>query len=159
LVLAFVGIGFLFFAGLGISFGAGVFVGMQRVAHTHEPEVPAISASTPSLPAPKRDVPVHDRAVLAGCTSRDLEAIETTISAAIEVGAPTYNAGNFQGCFAAYESAARTLESTLPKACRGPTKALATGRGNAAATASPADKAWAMRDAFDGLLDVIERTR
>ena len=36
-------------------------------------------------------------------------------------------------------------------------KALMVGVRQAAARKSGADKAWAMRDAFDGMLDVIER--
>jgi hypothetical protein len=34
---------------------------------------------------------------------------------------------------------------------------LADGRKRAARLADPSDQAWAMRDTFDGLLDVIRR--
>jgi hypothetical protein len=112
---------------------------------------------SPHLPPVKRDVPVFEGRLLDGCSHADLDAVETGISDAIDVGAPLYNAGDFDGCYRTYESAALTLERKTSAQCKGPAKALRTGRENAAKLSTPAQQAWAMRDAFDGLLDVIGR--
>jgi hypothetical protein len=51
---------------------------------------------------------------------------------------------------------AADLERRLSSACTGPARALATARGYAGSLDDPSRQAWAMRDAFDGLLDVVE---
>jgi hypothetical protein len=56
-----------------------------------------------------------------------------------------------------YEGAALDLERKLGKACKSPQKALADGRKRAASLKASHAQAWAMRDAFDGLLEVIQR--
>jgi len=111
----------------------------------------------PKLPAIKRSVPVFEVRVLDGCSKQDLDTVEARISTAIETGAPQYNDGDFDGCFTTYESTALALEHAVGKTCKGPASALKTGREQAAKRTTPAERAWAMRDAFDGLLDVIDR--
>ena len=111
----------------------------------------------PKLPAIKRRVPVFEVRVLDGCTKQDLDTVEARIGAAIQTGAPLYNDGDFDGCFTTYESTAREIEHDVGKTCKGPASALKTGREQAAKRTSSAERAWAMRDAFDGLLDVIDR--
>ena len=111
----------------------------------------------PKLPTVKRSVPVFEVRVLDGCSKQDLDTVETRIGAAIETGAPLYNGGDFDGCFQTYESTAVALERAVGKTCKGPAFALKTGRDQAAKRTTPAERAWAMRDAFDGLLDVIDR--
>jgi hypothetical protein len=49
------------------------------------------------------------------------------------------------------------IERDVGKTCKGPASALKTGREQAAKRTTSAERAWAMRDAFDGLLDVIDR--
>ena len=80
------------------------------------------------------------------------------IDGAISVGAPLYNSGDFAGCYHLYEGTAADIERKLSSACSGPTRALESGRTRAASLSGPSAQAWAMRDAFDGLLDVIERS-
>jgi hypothetical protein len=109
------------------------------------------------LPGVKRAVPHHPLSMLAGCSADAQSLIVNTIGDAISIGAPLYNQGNFPACFHIYEGAAVDLERKLPAACRGPAGALGDGRKKAAGLSSPSDQAWAMRDAFDGLLDVIGR--
>ena len=113
--------------------------------------------SNPKLPAIKRHVPVFDARVLDGCSKTDLDTVENGIQAAINVGAPLYNDGDFDGCFHTYESTALTLEKKTGSTCKGPARALKSGRDKASKLTSAAEQAWAMRDAFDGLLDVIDR--
>jgi hypothetical protein len=76
---------------------------------------------------------------------------------AIEVGAPLYNRGNFEACFHIYEGAAMDLERRLPKRCSGPRKALGEGRARAAKLNDASAQAWALRDTFDGLFEVVAR--
>jgi hypothetical protein len=111
----------------------------------------------PKLPSIKRAVPVFEVRVLDGCTKQDLDTVEARIGAAIETGAPLYNDGDFDGCFTTYESTALGLEHDVGKSCKGPASALKSGRERAAKRTTSAERAWAMRDAFDGLLDVIDR--
>jgi hypothetical protein len=116
-----------------------------------EPEV------TPKLPAVKRSVPVFNVRVLDGCSREDLDTVETRINDAIDTGAPMYNEGDFAGCYGTYESAALSIEHDVGKTCKGPASALKAGRDRAAKLTTLAERAWAMRDAFDGLLNVLDR--
>jgi hypothetical protein len=79
------------------------------------------------------------------------------LTEAIDVGAPAYNQRHFAACYHAYEGAALNLEKRLPAACGGPKKAMREGRNRAAKLTDAAAQAWAMRDAFDGLIEVIGR--
>jgi hypothetical protein len=111
----------------------------------------------PDLPQVRRQVPVHDVSVLRGCSDDDLRLVGASIQRAIEVGAPLYNDGNFAACYHVYEGASLDVDRKLPLSCRGPKKALDAGRRKAAQLKDASAQAWAMRDAFDGLLSVIIR--
>jgi hypothetical protein len=76
---------------------------------------------------------------------------------AIQVGSPLYNQGDFASCYHVYAGAALDLERRLGAACKGPRQTLGDGRRRAAELDDAAAQAWAMRDAFDGLLEVILR--
>ncbi len=120
---------------------------------------PAGSNPHRSLPAVTRHVPNHPLRLLEGCSGANLATIDDVIGDAIQIGVPLYNDGNFAGCYHAYVGAALNLENQLPKACSGPSKALANGRKTADGLDRVSAQAWAMRDAFDGLLDVIARSQ
>lgn len=125
-----------------------------------EPVTPVASdeeAAEPKLPSVKRDVPIFQARILDGCSAGDLEKVDHQIEAAISIGAPLYNDGDFAGCYATYEATAQSIERDVGKTCKGPAGALKDGRERAKKRASAAESAWAMRDAFDGLLDVIDR--
>ena len=109
------------------------------------------------LPPAERHVPKHTLSLLDGCSAVDLDVLRSGIDDAIEVGAPLYNAGNFAGCYHMYEGTAADLERKVGAACAGPRSALEAGRTRAASSMGPSAQAWAMRDAFDGLVDVIAR--
>jgi len=110
-----------------------------------------------TLPSVKREVPRHDLKLLTGCTDQDLERAVHIVSEAIEVGAPVYNQHHFAACYHIYEGAALDVEKRLPIACTGPKRAMRDGRTRAQKLEDPSAQAWAMRDAFDGLLEVIVR--
>ena len=120
-------------------------------------ETPSDSSEKPSLPHVQRNVPLFDARVLEGCSRNDLDTVQLGIRTAIDTGAPMYNDGDFDGCYKTYEAAALRIERATPKACKGPASVLKIGREHAAKLGTAAEQAWAMRDAFDGLLDVIDR--
>ena len=109
------------------------------------------------LPAPPpRNVPHHAMTVLDRCAPASVARIGKAIDDAISVGAPLYNQGHYEACFRIYEAVALELQRDVP-ACAAAKKALMSGVTEAAKRKSGVDKAWAMRDAFDGMLDLIER--
>jgi len=124
----------------------------KRDARATEP-APAAHALPPP---PPRNVPHHALAVLDHCAPASIARIAQAIEDAISVGAPLYNQGSFEACFRIYEAVTLELQQSVP-ACGAAKKALMVGVRQAATRKSDVDKAWAMRDAFDGMLDVIER--
>ncbi len=116
-----------------------------------------LAALEPALPRIQRQVPRHPLKILDGCSDDSLALLIRSVGEAIDVGAPLYNNGDFAACYHVYEGAASDLERKLPRACKGPKRALADGKKRAAKLTDPSLAAWAMRDAFDGLLEVIHR--
>ena len=108
-------------------------------------------------PKPRASVPHHPLTILDGCSQDAQRMVVKMLGDAIEVGAPLYNAGNADACYHVYDGAASDLERRLPPACKGPGKALADAQKRAGAMSNPDSQAWAMRDALDGLLEVIAR--
>ena len=104
----------------------------------------------------RRSIPRHPLALLKGCGADDLKAALLGIARAIALGAPLYNEGNHAACYRSYESAARELSAQAPR-CPGVRHALAEGVKRAGKLSANDDKAWALRDAFDGLIQVLER--
>jgi hypothetical protein len=117
----------------------------------------AMTALERKAPRVERHIPRHALTLLKGCNAENHEAITRSLAAAIEVGAPLYNGGDFAACYHVYEGAALDLSRRLPKACSGPKRALSQGRERAAKLSEPSAQAWALRDAFDGLLEVVAR--
>jgi len=105
-----------------------------------------------------RAIPHHELKLLNGCTDANKELIFKTLQDAIEVGAPLFNQGKLAACYHIYEGAAADLAQQLPRACGGPKRALSVGQRRAAKLKDPAEQAWAMRDSFDGMLEVLERS-
>jgi serine protease Do len=149
--------GLLFFASL---VGWGVYRGYAKTRAAAADPATATSAhgrEKVALPPAQRRVPHHAVSILQGCREDDLRELMGGIDGAIEVGAPLYNGGNFAGCYHLYEGAAADIERKIGKSCPGAASALSAGRTRAASMATPSDQAWAMRDAFDGLIEVVER--
>jgi S1-C subfamily serine protease len=106
--------------------------------------------------APERRVPAHPISVLDGCSADQLAAVFRAISEAISIGAPVYNRNEYEACFVIYRKVAEKFESDRA-VCKGVRDAFGQGLLRAETMESFSDKAWAMRDTFDGLLGVIER--
>jgi serine protease Do len=103
-----------------------------------------------------RHIPNHPLSLLDDCPQPQLRSIVGSIQQAITVGAPLYNEGNAEACYRIYSAAALDIQKNV-QACPGPKRALLDGVGNADKVSPWSDKAWAMRDAFDGVLDVAAR--
>jgi serine protease Do len=105
---------------------------------------------------PPRHVPHHPLAVLADCSPEAVSKLGHTIQSAIDVGAPMYNDGEFDACFSIYETTIKALNKSLG-GCAAAKQALGAGLREADARRGSVAKAWALRDAFDGILDLIAR--
>ncbi len=99
--------------------------------------------------------PSYPPATLDGCTASAQQLAVRMLSEAIDVGAPLFNAGHADGCYHVYDGTASDLERKIPVACRGVVRALGDAQKRAASLREPSAQAWAMRDAFDGLLELI----
>jgi hypothetical protein len=104
----------------------------------------------------RRNVPQHPMQLLDGSTSRGLEQIVVAIAGAIRIGAPAYNQGDAATCYQVYADTARKLVQSRVD-CPGPRRALMSGLEKASTMGDADSQAWAMRDAFDGLLAVIDK--
>ena len=112
--------------------------------------------------APPRHVPDLPVSTWQGCKTDDIQDTVKSILEAIDLGAPAYNKAiqkdkpdydpkGFEECFRIYEGTALKLERT--GACKGVRDAFGDGLQRAEAVKSYKDKAWALRDTFDGLLN------
>jgi serine protease Do len=102
-----------------------------------------------------RHIPNHEITVFDGCKLEDIADLVNQIGEAIETGAPLYNQGNHEACFRIYEGTAVKFEHDA--ACAGVRSAFGDGLLRASGLSTYTEKAWAMRDTFDGLLDAARR--
>jgi len=105
-------------------------------------------------PVITRAVPNHPIELLAGCSDKQVIDVVEAISDAIDVGAPLYNRGDIEACFRIYEGTSSKLEHDPP--CAGIGKAFGDGLLRASTMDSYKEKAWALRDTFDGLVKVAQ---
>lgn len=106
-------------------------------------------------PKVERLVPDHPLTLLDGCSRDQVSDLVKAIWDAIDIGAPLYNAGNHEACYRIYEGTATKYEQSSP--CKGVKNAFTDGLKRAGTMDNYKLKAWAMRDTFDGLLDVSKR--
>ncbi len=102
-----------------------------------------------------RQVPSHPLAIFDGCDEVAIGEAVRAVGEAIELGAPLYNQGNHEACFRIYEGASAKLERE--STCRGVRDAFAVGLKRATGLGTPTARAWALRDTFDGLIEVAVR--
>ncbi|MGE6762419.1 S1 family peptidase [Corallococcus interemptor] len=105
-----------------------------------------------------RQVPQHPVGLLEGCATPAVESVAALLGQAINVGAPAYNRGDVEGCYRLY---AHTAEQLIDERddCPGVQRALRDGLLRCEGLKDVEDRAWALRDTFDGLMDVIGRWR
>ena len=104
-----------------------------------------------------RQVPQHDVALISSCKPDDVTAAVDAVRQAIELGAPLYNQGNHEACFRIYEGTSNKLERD--SGCKGIREAFGAGLLRVQTVTSFTEKAWVLRDTFDGLVNVAERFR
>lgn len=141
--------------GQNLAFGMPVNQ-LKALLETPGPGTPIASWSPPSLN--DRKVPKHDLAVLAGCAAAEQQEIERRVEAAISSGAPLYNEGHHEACYRIYSGAVLEIDRKV-KGCEAVRQALLEGIRRSDTLDNFTKKAWAMRDAFDGVLDAISRNR
>jgi S1-C subfamily serine protease len=115
-----------------------------------------LSVLTRPRRGPARQIPQHPLSLLEGSNVAGLEATTRAIAGAIQEGAPAYNEGDIEKCYRLYQRVAKQLIDARPD-CPGVQTALRDGLAKAGGLSDPDHQAWAMRDAFDGLLSVIEK--
>ncbi len=142
--------------GQNLNFGVPVNYLKELMAAPESSMTLAEMARDYVRPVPERSVPAHDLAVLEDCSPEEVAMVELEIARAIGVGAPLYNDGHHEACFRVYEGTALSLRDRLGSVNR-VAAALIGGVETAARAPDYTAKAWAMRDAFDGVLDVIDR--
>ncbi len=106
-------------------------------------------------PKIQRLVPDHQLSIFSGCKPEQIAGMVLAIEQAIEVGAPLYNKGEIEACFRIYEGTA--IKFTNDAKCPGITAAFADGLSRAGTLDTYKEKAWAMRDTFDGLLNAAKK--
>jgi serine protease Do len=97
-----------------------------------------------------RRIPDLDRKSFDGCARPQIVEIVQAIRDAISSGAPVYNQGNHEACFRIYEGTAIKFEREA--LCPGIRAAFGDGLLRAGSLDTFTEKAWAMRDTFDGVL-------
>jgi S1-C subfamily serine protease len=102
-----------------------------------------------------RRIPALEPTVFDGCNTDDIGEVLHQIGEAIDNGAPLYNEGKHEACYRIYEGTAVKFEHDAP--CAGVRTAFGDGLLRASGLATYTEKAWAMRDTFDGLIDVARR--
>jgi hypothetical protein len=125
--------------------------------HGHKPDGDNPNNPDPDGPLPNRNIPHHALAVWDGCSPRDIDDTAEKIEGAIRLGVPLYNTrtqDGFEACERIYEGAALRLERD--GACKGVRAAFTDGVGRVDSIKSYRDKAWALRDTFDGILSARE---
>ena len=106
-------------------------------------------------PRIKRAVPSHELSIFANCKPEQIAGMVLAIEQAIEVGAPLYNKGEIEACFRIYEGTAVKFERDSK--CWGISAAFKDGLARATTLDTYKEKAWAMRDTFDGLLNAARK--
>jgi hypothetical protein len=101
-------------------------------------------------------VPQHPVALLDGSSAKGLEHVASVLNGAINVAAPAYDRGDVETCWRLYSETAERLVRDRHD-CPGPMKALSEGLERARALEDMESRVWALRDAFDALLMLIEK--
>lgn len=103
----------------------------------------------------QRLIPDHALTIFKGCKPEQIGDMVLAIEQAIEVGAPLYNKGEIEACFRIYEGTAVKFERD--RGCLGIGTAFGDGLLRAKTLETYKEKAWAMRDTFDGLLNAAKK--
>lgn len=123
---------------------------MEKAATETSSEVeaePEVESESPIV----RKIPTLSSADLTDCDAERLAQIQGEIRSAIRKGAPLYNEGDRESCFRIYEGTALRIQNS-DDTCAVVRQTLADGLSRARGYQDDRLRAWAMRDAFDGIL-------
>jgi hypothetical protein len=95
-----------------------------------------------------------DIGLLEGCSVDEVQLAAVEISGAIKIGVPLFNKGDAQGCYETYQKTSLKLVGEL-KACARVRETLLAGLSTANRAETAADKAWAIRHAFDRVMNAV----
>jgi serine protease Do len=129
-------------------------VSMDEFAAATREADPSGGGQSSGTPKIVRRIPAIDGSAFTGCARPQVIEIIEAIRDAISSGAPVYNQGNHEACFRIYEGTALKFEREA--ACKGIRGAFGDGLLRAGSVDTFTEKAWAMRDTFDGLLRAAE---
>lgn len=119
-------------------------------------EQPLSTLTLPRKPRRRRLVPQHPVALLDGSSAKGLEHVASALNGAINVAAPAYSRGDVETTWRLYSETAERLVRDRHD-CPGPMRALQEGLERARAIEDGDSRVWALRDAFDALLMLIEK--
>lgn len=100
--------------------------------------------------------PCHEVSALDSCTPQQVAGVYQAIQGAISLGAPAYDQGHHEACFNIYRDVAAKFEADK-QTCKFIRDAFGQGLLKAETRSNFKDKAWDLRDTFDGISDVIRR--
>lgn len=110
----------------------------------------------------ERKIPDHPISVWKGCAEKEMEDVLRLIGDTIAIGAPLYNKQSkresldgYEACYRVYEGTSLKMQRDGP--CDGVRQAFAAGLERARALKTYKEKAWALRDTFDGLINAFGR--
>jgi hypothetical protein len=109
-----------------------------------------------------RMIPDHPVTIWNGCSEKEMEDVLRSIGDAIAIGAPLYNRAvqgdsdsGYEACFRVYEGTSLKYEKDAP--CKGVRTAFGDGLLRAQSMGTYKEKAWALRDTFDGLIKAFQK--
>jgi hypothetical protein len=99
-------------------------------------------------------VRLMDVRILGGCEAEEVKETVEAILGAIKLGVPMFNKGDTEGCYKLYE---KTALSIVPKlqSCPGVRGVLLQGLATATKADNFHNKAWALRYAFDRIVNAV----
>jgi hypothetical protein len=115
-----------------------------------------LSALSLSTLGPRHAVPHYSLTLLEGASAVGLELAALALCEAIKVGATAYNQGNSEVCAEIYVQVARCLIEER-RDCPGLQRILREGLSGTAPQENADERAWGLRNTFEGALEVIER--
>lgn len=144
-------------SGQNLNLGIPVTYLKEALSNTAPVPFAAFAQAIEAARPPAHAAPHHELSILAGCTDNDLRVLRAHLELAIAGASSTFAQGNYVLTYHLVEAASIEAERRLGLACAGPRRTLAEARHDAERLSNPKAQAIGMREAFGGVLDVVER--
>lgn len=142
--------------GQNINFGMPVAY-LEELLEDPEPVSFAAFVEAQREPVVEREIPHHNVALLDGCGEGDLMLLRYLLIRAVRDGAEPYGRGDHAATSQVLEGASVDAERRLGPTCKGPRRVLGSAREEARRMDEGLARVWALRDAVDGVIDVVGR--